>query len=152
MAITDYGYIYIEYGKTGSKCQEPSMDIVETLLQHGATLDGDPLWHHLWRHVLENNQRRPDSLMLLLRYGADPFATQLCTPKSIAFNMGVWALAKAKREEARRNGSERRSMEKVIAVENTAPAEDKMESTKPRFRSRLLLGKGGRKHSRLTSG
>jgi hypothetical protein len=89
---------------------------------------------------------------LLLRYEADPFATQLCTLKSIAFDIEVWALAKAKRKEARRYGSERRSMEKVDAVENTALADDKMESTKPLFRFRLLLGEGGRKHLRLTSG
>jgi hypothetical protein len=43
-------------------------------------------------------------------------------------------------------------MEKVDAVENTALADDKMESAKPLFRFRLPLGEGGRKHLRLTSG
>jgi hypothetical protein len=119
MAVTDYSCDYDEV-----RLQNPSLGIVETLLQHGATLNGNTSWNH----VLQDSQERPDLLMLLLRYGADPFAPRLCAPRNIYFSKDLEALAKVKREEAMRKGGGRRSTEKAIEVENTEAAEFKAHS------------------------
>ncbi|KUJ14272.1 uncharacterized protein LY89DRAFT_133939 [Mollisia scopiformis] len=118
IALTDY-----ECNCDGFEITAPSFSIVEYLLQHGATLDGTNAWHY----ILGNIPHRSDLLMLLLRYGTDPFDIRLRSGGK-ALETEVLKLAKTKRDEAMRKGSRLGGREKSAMPEASEPLEDKARS------------------------
>jgi hypothetical protein len=114
-AVTEYAW---EYG--GFLFTEPSIPIVETLLQHGATFDDD-----LWNGLLKDNTRNSELFILLLNYGANPYA---CGLDPAHINLKVIELARIKRkEDARKRGASRSNMkgamlETTKAIDDTTPS------------------------------
>jgi hypothetical protein len=123
-AVTDFAWEYGDFKST-----EPNLFIVTRLLELGATLDG-----LTWHHVLGNTTHKTGLLILLLSYGADPFDIRLMVGEG-AFATEVIELAKAKREEATRNGRGPNITEPISVIESE-PIEGKRQSKWSRLRSR----------------
>jgi len=77
-------------------------------------------------------------VLLLLRYGADPFVPQLAVDSKM-FAPDILDLAKAKREETAKNSKAPWSLEK--ALKNSKVSDPKPPSAWNRFRSRYSSGK-----------
>ncbi|KAE9378243.1 hypothetical protein N431DRAFT_452364 [Stipitochalara longipes BDJ] len=133
VALTDYAFT--TYGRVFNS---PSLPIIETLLKYGATFDG----HDVWTQVIKTSPHNTDLSLLLLRYGADPFVPQLGDNSRLLFADEVRELAKAKREEAIKNGRAPRRMEKTLG--SSKILEVKAPSAWSRLRSRYSSSKGER--------
>ncbi|KAE9362558.1 hypothetical protein N431DRAFT_145544 [Stipitochalara longipes BDJ] len=83
--------------------KEPNLDIVETLLEYGAKLSLNIIDNVTWHYVLEKGHHRPDLLVLLLRFGADPFKHFLTED---GIDQQVRDFAQVKREEMIKKGHE----------------------------------------------
>jgi hypothetical protein len=128
-ALTDFT---LDYGafKLPSLSPSPTIDIVETLLQHGAILT-----ESTWQTVLRDSAEQSDLLIFLLNNGADPFHVGL---NSREVGVEVAKLAETKREEDKRKNSGSKRRVGRTALEASKPLDHKGQSRCSRALSRAF--------------
>lgn len=110
MATTEYRSTHSTFGR-----KNPSLRLIEMFLELGINpnqrLRTNPNKTHLsddtmtiWQFVISDSAKRPELLKLFLRYGADPFVSELAKPELYEGKHDFWEVLEATRLEASKKG------------------------------------------------